>query len=39
MIQGQFGGAAPLDYTPISLDSRLAKSRVEYPATEARTNE
>ena len=39
LIQGQFGGASPLDYTPVSLDSRLAKSRVEYPATEARINE
>jgi len=39
LIQGQFGGAAPLDYTPVSLDSRLARTRVEYPATEARINE
>jgi D-alanyl-D-alanine carboxypeptidase/D-alanyl-D-alanine-endopeptidase (penicillin-binding protein 4) len=39
LIQGQFGGASPLDYTPIPLDFRLAKSRVEYPATEARINE
>jgi D-alanyl-D-alanine carboxypeptidase/D-alanyl-D-alanine-endopeptidase (penicillin-binding protein 4) len=39
MIQGQFGGAAPLDYTPVSLDSRLAKSRVAYPVTQATINE
>ena len=39
MIQGQFGGPAPLEYNPISLDSRLAKSRVEYPIGDARVNE
>ena len=39
MIQGQFGGAAPLNYDPVPLDSRLARSRVEYPAANARINE
>jgi len=35
LIQGQFGGAAALDYTPIDLDSRLARTRIEYPNVEA----
>jgi serine-type D-Ala-D-Ala carboxypeptidase/endopeptidase (penicillin-binding protein 4) len=35
MIQGQFGGAAPLDYTPIDLENRLARSRIEYPNLQA----
>ena len=35
LIQGQFGGAAPLEYTPIDLERRLARSRIEYPAFEA----
>jgi hypothetical protein len=35
MIQGQFGGAAPLDYTPIDLENRLARTRIEYPNLEA----
>ena len=35
MIQGQFGGAAALDYTPIDLENRLARTRIEYPALEA----
>jgi len=39
MIQGQFGGAAPLDYSPIDFETRLAKSRVEYPGVENRMNE
>ena len=39
MIQGQFGGAAPINYNPISLDTRLARSRVEYPVGNARVNE
>ncbi|HKP70350.1 MAG TPA: D-alanyl-D-alanine carboxypeptidase [Pyrinomonadaceae bacterium] len=30
-IQGQFGGAAPIAYTPTSLDSRMAKTRFSYP--------
>ena len=35
LIQGQFGGAAALDYTPIDIDSRLARTRIEYPNLEA----
>jgi D-alanyl-D-alanine carboxypeptidase/D-alanyl-D-alanine-endopeptidase (penicillin-binding protein 4) len=30
-IQGQFGGAAPIAYTPVSLDARIARNRVTYP--------
>jgi D-alanyl-D-alanine carboxypeptidase/D-alanyl-D-alanine-endopeptidase (penicillin-binding protein 4) len=28
LIQGQFGGAAPVNYNPVSLDVRLAHSRI-----------
>jgi D-alanyl-D-alanine carboxypeptidase/D-alanyl-D-alanine-endopeptidase (penicillin-binding protein 4) len=31
LIQGQFGGAAPMVYSPVSLDVRMAKTRVTYP--------
>ena len=31
IIQGQFGGPAPIAYTPISLDYRMAKTRFAYP--------
>jgi len=31
IIQGQFGGAVPFSYAPVSLDSRLAKTRISYP--------
>jgi serine-type D-Ala-D-Ala carboxypeptidase/endopeptidase (penicillin-binding protein 4) len=31
LIQGQFGGAAPVVYTPVSLDYRMAKTRFTYP--------
>lgn len=33
LVQGQFGGAAQLTYDPMSLDARLARSRISYPAT------
>jgi hypothetical protein len=39
LIQGQFGGAAALDYAPIELETRLARSRIEYPSLEARIEE
>jgi D-alanyl-D-alanine carboxypeptidase/D-alanyl-D-alanine-endopeptidase (penicillin-binding protein 4) len=35
LIQGQFGGAAPVAYSPVSLDVRLAKTRVTYPTRTA----
>lgn len=38
LIQGQFGGAAPLDYAPIDIENRLARSRIEYPTLEAGLN-
>jgi D-alanyl-D-alanine carboxypeptidase/D-alanyl-D-alanine-endopeptidase (penicillin-binding protein 4) len=31
-IQGQFGGAAPISYSPISLDFRLSKTKISYPS-------
>jgi D-alanyl-D-alanine carboxypeptidase/D-alanyl-D-alanine-endopeptidase (penicillin-binding protein 4) len=31
LVQGQFGGAAPMQYDAISLESRLARDRVSYP--------
>lgn len=31
LIQGQFGGPAPISYTPTSLDYRMAKTRFTYP--------
>ncbi len=31
-IQGQFGGAAPITYSPVSLDYRLSKTKFSYPA-------
>lgn len=31
LVQGQFGGAAPINYNEISLESRLARTRVSYP--------
>lgn len=31
IIQGQFGGAEPVAYRPVSLDSRMAKTRFVYP--------
>lgn len=32
LVQGQFGGAMPLNYDAMSLESRLARTRVSYPA-------
>jgi D-alanyl-D-alanine carboxypeptidase/D-alanyl-D-alanine-endopeptidase (penicillin-binding protein 4) len=31
LVQGQFGGAAPMKYDSLPLEMRLAKSRVSYP--------
>ena len=31
LVQGQFGGAAPMQYDAVSLDTRLARDRVSYP--------
>lgn len=38
-IQGQFGGAAPMTYSAVSLDTRLAKTRISYPDVRARMND
>ncbi len=39
LIQGQFGGPAPIAYTPISLDYRMSKTRFAYPGRVATNNE
>ena len=39
LIQGQFGGPAPIAYTPVSLDYRMAKTRFSYPGRMAANNE
>ncbi len=39
LVQGQFGGAAPMPYTAVSLETRLARTRVSYPNGRARINE
>lgn len=38
LIQGQFGGAAQMPYNPVSLDVRLANTRISYPDLRARVN-
>jgi D-alanyl-D-alanine carboxypeptidase/D-alanyl-D-alanine-endopeptidase (penicillin-binding protein 4) len=38
LIQGQFGGPASITYTPISLDTRLARSRISFPNNRAAGN-
>jgi D-alanyl-D-alanine carboxypeptidase/D-alanyl-D-alanine-endopeptidase (penicillin-binding protein 4) len=39
MIQSLFGGAAPVAYTPTSLDYRMAKTRFSYPGRAAANDE
>ncbi len=39
LIQGQLGGAASLEYVPISLDARLAKTRITYPESRTKVNQ
>ncbi|MGC2235909.1 MAG: D-alanyl-D-alanine carboxypeptidase [Pyrinomonadaceae bacterium] len=39
LIQGQLGGALPMAYNPISLDVRLASTRITYPDARARISE
>jgi len=36
MVQAQFGGAAPMTYNAMSVESRLARSRITYPNSVAR---
>lgn len=38
LVQGQFGGAAPMKYDAVSLETRLARSRVSYPDGRTRRN-
>lgn len=38
LIQGQFGGATPVSYSAISLDVRMAGTRITYPDTRKRIN-
>jgi D-alanyl-D-alanine carboxypeptidase/D-alanyl-D-alanine-endopeptidase (penicillin-binding protein 4) len=38
LIQGQFGGPVSLGYMPVSLDSRLAKTKISYPVLQANGN-
>jgi D-alanyl-D-alanine carboxypeptidase/D-alanyl-D-alanine-endopeptidase (penicillin-binding protein 4) len=39
LVQGQFGGAAPMQYNPVPLDTRMAGSRVSYPNSRMYGNE
>jgi len=39
LIQGQFGGAAPMAYSATPLNVRLAKTRITYPDTRGVRNE
>jgi len=39
LVQGQFGGALPMAYDAISLQTRMARSRVTYPDRQASANE
>ncbi len=39
LVQGQFGGAMPMDYEAISLETRLARSRVSYPMSSSNGND
>jgi len=39
LIQGQFGGPAPIAYTPISLDYRMSRTRFSYPERMAANRE
>jgi D-alanyl-D-alanine carboxypeptidase/D-alanyl-D-alanine-endopeptidase (penicillin-binding protein 4) len=38
LIQGQFGGPVSLGYMPVSLEARLAKTKISYPAAAANVN-
>ncbi len=39
LVQGQFGGAVPVQYIATSIDSRLARSRISYPDNATLGNE
>ena len=38
LIQGQFGGPVSLGYMPVSLESRLAKTKISYPVAQENGN-
>ena len=38
LIQGQLGGATPIAYTAVTLDRRLANTRITYPDTRVKLN-
>jgi D-alanyl-D-alanine carboxypeptidase/D-alanyl-D-alanine-endopeptidase (penicillin-binding protein 4) len=38
LIQGEFGGPVSLGYMPVSLESRLAKTKISYPVAQANGN-
>jgi D-alanyl-D-alanine carboxypeptidase/D-alanyl-D-alanine-endopeptidase (penicillin-binding protein 4) len=38
LIQGQFGGPESLNYAPVSLDSRLARTRIAFPQSRPRVS-
>ena len=38
LIQGQFGGPVSLGYAPVSLEARLAKTKISYPAAATNGN-
>ena len=39
LVQGQFGGAVPVKYDAVSMNTRMARSRVSYPNNAALGNE
>jgi len=39
LIQGQFGGAAQMTYNPVALDTRLARTRITYASSLAKSEE
>jgi D-alanyl-D-alanine carboxypeptidase/D-alanyl-D-alanine-endopeptidase (penicillin-binding protein 4) len=39
LVQGQFGGAVPIKYDAMPMDTRLARSRISYPANTTLGNE
>jgi len=39
LVQGQFGGAVPLKYDALSLETRMARTRISYPHERTRNEE
>ncbi len=38
LVQGQFGGAMPMAYDAVSLETRLARSKISYPTSQSYGN-